>query len=130
MKAIFAVVIFSIATNAGALAADQRVVRDEALHGGFVEGRGFIPDRGFVPDAATAEAVARALLVPIYGAKRVQSEEPFKATRNGDVWTVKGTLNCPMTLWDRIRGASCMGGTAIVKLAAKSGQVLYLIHMQ
>ena len=82
---------------------------------------GYVPSSGFVPDAATAVAIARAVLIPIYGAKVIQEEEPLTAQRNGDIWVVKGTLLCP-------KGATCPGGAAELKLSAKDGRILRVIH--
>jgi hypothetical protein len=78
------------------------------------------PKEGFVPNAETAVRVAEAVLIPVYGEKKILSERPFKATLGGDVWTVAGTLHC---------GApQCVGGTAEVKISKSTGQVLQMIH--
>ena len=79
----------------------------------------FHPARGFVPDQSTAIAIARAVLIPIYGANRIKSEEPFMAIRKGDVWIVNGTLRC---------APNCLGGTASVSLSASDGRILNLLH--
>ena len=49
------------------------------------------PPNGFVPDANTATAIARAVLIPIYGAATIRGEEPLKAERVGEFWHVRGT---------------------------------------
>lgn len=49
----------------------------------------------YVPNSETAVAIAEAVLIPVYGKKKVESERPYKAKLNGDVWTVTGTLYCP-----------------------------------
>lgn len=82
---------------------------------------GYVPPKGFVPDAATATAIARAVLIPIYGEAHIRGEEPLVATREGDVWTVNGTLHCGTA-------KDCDGGTARVKLSAKDGRILFVIH--
>jgi hypothetical protein len=84
---------------------------------------GYIPPAGFVPNAETAISIARAVLIPIYGAKAIQAEEPLTAERHGDVWVVEGTLPCP-------KGGSCVGGTAELQLSAKDGRILHVIHYQ
>jgi hypothetical protein len=84
---------------------------------------GYNPNHAFVPDAATAIAIARAVLVPIYGAKAMQAEEPLTAQRHGDIWVVEGTLPCPKV-------ASCVGGTAELQLSAKDGRILHVTHYQ
>src|SRR6478735_2100529 len=53
---------------------------------------GYSPPDGFVPDAFTAVAVAEAILTPIYRAKTIASERPFKAVLHDGVWFVTGTL--------------------------------------
>ena len=72
--------------------------------------------------------MARAVLIPIYGEKIIQHEEPLTATRTGDVWTVQGALNCKMSWWDKLWGVMCFGGTAELKLSAKTGQILHVTH--
>ncbi len=85
--------------------------------------RGVVPQNGFVPDAATATAIARAVLVPIYGAAKIKGEEPLIAKRDGDVWTVDGTLHC-----GALKSSDCLGGTAHVRLSANDGRILFVIH--
>jgi hypothetical protein len=85
---------------------------------------GYNPHHAFVPDAATAIAIGRATLIPIYG-KGILSEEPFTAKRNGDVWTVSGTLHCGTP-----DPHACVGGAAEVKLSAKDGRILHVTHYQ
>ncbi len=77
----------------------------------------------YVPDAATAIAIGRAVSVPIYGKKLIQSEEPFTAMRKGGTWIVLGTLNCDPKY-------TCVGGTVEVTLSAKNGRVLSVIHTE
>jgi hypothetical protein len=83
----------------------------------------FRPKEGFVPSAETAVRVGEAVLMPVYGEKRIVGERPFKATLQGDVWTVEGTLHC-----DGPPGATCKGGTAVVKISKTSGQILFMMH--
>jgi len=45
-----------------------------------------------VPDEAAAIALAEERLIPIYGKKQIESEQPFKAELNGNVWHVWGYL--------------------------------------
>ncbi len=85
----------------------------------FAQDVGNRPPNGFVPDSQTAVTIARAVLIPIYGQKTVQYEEPFTAKRQGDVWIVSGTLHC---------AGICVGGTAEVKLSATDGHILHVMH--
>ena len=83
----------------------------------------FRPKEGFVPNAETAVKVGEAVLIPVYGEMRIVGERPFKATLQGDAWTVEGTLHC-----DGPPGATCPGGTAVVKISKTSGQILFMMH--
>jgi hypothetical protein len=78
------------------------------------------PKNGFVPDANTAVKIAEAVLIPVYGEKKISGERPFKATQQGDVWRVTGTLNC---------GApNCVGGTAVIRISKTTGEILFVGH--
>jgi len=79
----------------------------------------FTPKDGFVPNAETAVKIAEAVLIPVYGENQVLSERPFKATLEGDSWTVQGTLQC---------APDCDGGTALVKISKSTGQILQMFH--
>lgn len=82
--------------------------------------KSFRPKEGFVPTAETAVKVGEAVLMPVYGEKKILDERPFKAMLRGDVWTVQGTLAC----------APCPGGTAVVKISKTSGQILFMAHYE
>jgi hypothetical protein len=86
----------------------------------------FTPRDGVVPDPATAVKIAEAVLVPVYGKEKIESERPFTARLENGVWSVKGTLHCS----DGRGGAttSCVGGTAEVKLSKEDGRILKVIH--
>ena len=78
---------------------------------------GYVPPNGLVPDAETAIAVAVAIWNPIYGAKEIQGQRPFKAKLLKDVWYVEGSLP---------RGVP--GGVAEARISKKDGRVLYVFH--
>ena len=88
--------------------------------------QGVKPSSGFVPDAATAVKVAEAVLIPIYGEKAIQSERPFTATLEGDIWTVNGTLPCPDAKTDK--RVSCKGGVATVKMSKTDAHIIFMWH--
>ncbi len=48
----------------------------------IVFGEGDGPKAQPIPDSATAIKVAKAALVPVYGKKRIESEEPFSHTKD------------------------------------------------
>jgi hypothetical protein len=57
------------------------------------------------------------VLTPVYGAETIANERPLKASLNGDVWTVSGTLP-----------AGRVGGVATIKISKRDGRVLYMMH--
>ncbi|MFT7773134.1 NTF2 fold immunity protein [Roseateles sp.] len=80
-------------------------------------GGGYVPPNGLVPDARTAIAIAVAIWKPIYGAKQVESQRPFKATLVQGVWHVEGSLP---------RGT--VGGVAEARISKTDGRVVYVMH--
>jgi hypothetical protein len=78
---------------------------------------GYVPASGFVPDEATAVHVAEAILIPIYGQSKVESERPFTAKLTGNVWTVTGHLP-----------AGVDGGVAEVRIDKRDSRVLRVTH--
>src|SRR5690349_7907161 len=64
-----------------------------------------------VPNEITAIAIATAVLVPLYGAKAIEDQKPFKATLKDSVWTVEGQMPAPS--WFR----TTLGGVATVQIA-------------
>jgi NTF2 fold immunity protein of polymorphic toxin system component len=87
---------------------------------------GFIPKNGFVPSAEVAQAIAEAVLLPVYGKETVISERPFKATLHGGVWIITGSVPCD----NPPPGAVCPGGSAEVRISKKTGQILHMTHSQ
>ena len=77
------------------------------------------PKDGYVPDEQTAIRMAEAVWIPIYGAKQIEREKPFKATLKDGVWTVRGTLP-----------KGHVGGTAIAEISKTDGCILRIIHEQ
>lgn len=72
---------------------------------------------GYVPNATTAEKIAEAVWLPIYGSS-VLEEKPYKARIIGDsVWIVEGVL---------AHGKS--GGTAYIEIRMKDCKVLKVTH--
>jgi hypothetical protein len=80
------------------------------------------PPAGYVPDAKTAIKIAEAVLIPVYGAKQIASEEPFAAVlTDNSIWTVTGTLYCG-------GAGQCDGGVATVTIAKADSRVLSMTH--
>jgi len=91
-------------------------------------GQGYRPPKdGYVPDSYTAVKIAEAVLVPVFGKKLIESEEPFTAELKDNVWTVSGTLYCP----DGKRAVTtghCKGGAAVVQVSKVDARVISMIH--
>jgi hypothetical protein len=80
------------------------------------------PPEGMVPNKETAEAIAEAVLVPIYGKDTIASEKPFETTLQNGVWHVSGTLRKPPD------ATVAIGGTAQIDISKKDGRILRVIH--
>lgn len=89
-------------------------------------GQGYKPKEGYVPDSATAVKIAEAVLIPVYGKKQIESEEPFTAKLKDGVWTVYGTLRCP----DGKGGTTtiCVGGVAEIRISKDDARILSMSH--
>lgn len=86
---------------------------------------GVVPKGGFVPNAEVAVTVAEAVLVPVYGKQTVASEHPFNATLRRNIWIVQGKVPC-----EGARDAVCPGGAGEVWISERTGQILYMTHLQ
>jgi hypothetical protein len=75
------------------------------------------PKNGVISSQKTAEAVALAYLVPIYGEATIRHEMPLRAFLSGGIWTVNGTLP-----------VGSFGGTAQIMFCQRNGTVLSIIH--
>ena len=84
--------------------------------------------REYVPNAATAVAIAEAVLIPVYGKEKIESERPYKAALGGGVWTVTGTLYCSDGKSPPKESTECVGGTAVVKLSMRDAHIISMIH--
>jgi hypothetical protein len=92
----------------------------------LVLGQGYKSKVGYVPNSATAAKIAEAVLIPVYGQKMIESEEPFTADLKDGVWTVHGTLHCPDRKGETTIG--CKGGVAEVQISKADARVLSMIH--
>jgi hypothetical protein len=98
-------------------------IRKFALVGLFLAGSAFSaepriePSGGLVPDAETAVAIAVAVFKPIFGAEKIESQRPFHAELNGEIWHVYGSLP-----------VGWRGGTAEAELSRKDGRIIRVWH--
>jgi NTF2 fold immunity protein of polymorphic toxin system component len=93
----------------------------------FAMAQGIQPKEGFVPNQETAIRIAEAVLIPIYGKDRLESERPFTAELKENKWTVYGTLRCS----DGKSGSTtvgCRGGVATVEISKLDARVLSVSH--
>ena len=84
-------------------------------------GQGYKPESGYVPDTITATKIAEAVLIPVYGEKKIESERPLTAKLKDGVWIVTGTLRCP-------DGNVCDGGVADVRISKDDARILDMSH--
>ena len=107
----------NIATRAVALAVIG--VAATVVAGGAQAFPNVQPKEGYVPNAATAVAIAEAVLIPIYGETEIAGDRPYRARLDGGVWTVSGTLP-PNTV----------RGTAVAMIAKDDGRIVRVFHEQ
>ena len=86
------------------------------------------PARNYVPNSEAAVAIAEAVLIPVYGRKKIESERPFKATLKDDIWTVGGTLYCSNGKPATDKPPTCLGGVAVVEISRKDGRIISMVH--
>jgi hypothetical protein len=77
-----------------------------------------LPAQGYVPDAETAIRIAVAVWTPIYGAAKIETEKPYRATLHEGVWLVEGTLP----------SEHHRGGVAVAEISKKDGRILRVSH--
>ncbi len=92
----------------------------------LVLAQGYKLPRKFVPDSKTAVNIAEAVLIPVYGEKKIESEQPFTAKLKGGVGAIYGTLRCP----DGKGGTTtiCAGDVAVAEIAKEDGRILSMKH--
>jgi hypothetical protein len=82
--------------------------------------------REYVPDEETAVKIAEAVLTPVYGKAKIESERPFTGKLKDGVWEVSGTLHCPNS--DGHDTVGCKGGVAVVKISKSDARIISMIH--
>jgi hypothetical protein len=91
-------------------------------------GQDAIPRVGIVPDSATAVKIAEAVLTPVYGQQKIESQRPFTARLKDNVWTVSGTLYCAdAQLWGQIVQNHCTG-LLEARISKEDGRIIKIIH--
>lgn len=87
---------------------------------GSAQQHSYVPKQGFVPDEKTAVRIAEAVLDPIYGEEKINSEKPFSAKLNDQsvTWTISGHM----------RAQYNKGGVALVEIAKSDGRILRVTH--
>ena len=94
----------------------------------------YIPSDGYIPDSITAEKVAQAVWIPIYGEKEIVDQKPFETELIGRVWHVQGTFPPPAWETTEIDGklqtykTVMIGGTAEIEIDRYTGKIRRVIH--
>lgn len=81
----------------------------------------------YVPDSKTALRVAEAVLVPVYGQNKIESQRPFTAVLGHDVWTVSGTLYCTQRRVPNELTVSHCGSPLEVRISKSDGHILSML---
>jgi hypothetical protein len=75
---------------------------------------------GYVPDASTAEKIALAVMIPVFGPEAVAFQKPYTVRLSkGEKWVVQGN-------WPPPGDSSINGGTLIVHISKKDGKIVEL----
>jgi hypothetical protein len=77
----------------------------------------YLPEDGYVPNEEVAIKIAVAVWTPIYGAKKIAQEKPYKAKLKQDIWHVTGSLR------DGLKG-----GAAEMYLCKYNAKILGVTH--
>lgn len=79
------------------------------------------PPEGYVPSPTTAAIIAEAVLVPIYGAKEIKKQKPFRVMRKEKIWIVEGSTPAD-------RGVRYVGGRFTIHIVRSTGEIIHLSH--
>lgn len=80
------------------------------------------PTEGMVPNKRTAETIAEAVLIPIYGRSQIDRQKPFEVSLENGVWRVSGSL--PKAHPDEV----VVGGAAEIFISKQDATVLRVTH--
>ncbi|WP_101689957.1 YbbC/YhhH family protein [Dysgonomonas massiliensis] len=78
------------------------------------------PPNGFVPNESTAEKIAEAVWLPIFG-KDIYMQKPYRVKLEKGVWIVEGTL-------ESNPGKIVVGGTAYIEINQKDARIMKVSH--
>ena len=81
----------------------------------------YIPAAGYVSTEDVAVKIAEAVLVPIYGKKKIEDQKPLVAKLDGDIWTVTGTFDNGFFVRRH-------GGVALIEISKTNGKILRVTH--
>jgi hypothetical protein len=90
-------------------------------------GQDATPKKAYVPDSATALKIAEAVLIPVYGQDKIETQRPFTAKLKDDVWTVSGTLYCAGTQTQFQKFSYPCGGILEVRISKSDAHVLEML---
>jgi hypothetical protein len=83
----------------------------------------YVPSEGIVPTKEVAIKIAEAVLVPIYGKEKIESEKPFNVELKDGVWCVTGSIPKPVK-----QNGVVLGGVFIIEIAKNTGEVISVGH--
>lgn len=87
------------------------------LHADEPQKHNYKPKEGYVPDEETAINIAVAVWIPIYGKEQIESEKPYKAVLENDIWHVTGSLP-----------EGWRGGVAGAEISKDNGRIIRISH--
>jgi hypothetical protein len=71
---------------------------------------------GMIPDESTAIKISEIIWLQVYG-NSIDKHKPFKATLNGDIWTVHGTKH-----------SGDFGGVPALEINKSTGCIIRVFH--
>lgn len=81
-----------------------------------------------VPDEITAIKIAEAVLFSWYGEDKIKQERPYLIKLVGNTWVITGTLNKNVFEKFILFRMPKFGGVFEIKISAKDGRVINIIH--
>lgn len=105
------VLIFFTLTLSISLSAQAQSMKESSM-----KKHSYIPSEGYVSNAETAEKIAEAIWLQIYG-KDILKKKPFKAKLENEIWTVEGSLP-----------EGQVGGVPVIEISKKTGEIHRVSH--
>ena len=78
------------------------------------------PTQGYVQKPEVAAKIAEAVAQEIYGKTEISDQKPYRVTKNGDQWIVRGTMPKKYDF----------GGVFEVRISSMDGRIVRVIHSE